>query len=693
MEKNSALEKELNDILAGGAFDRLKPFKEAARWTSMTPKERSLLGILFAAEGEQQLRNGDSQALESFDLSCRVAPEDPAVLYRQALAYATQESNIRCLAAACRALQAAVRLSPRFCEAWYGWACTLVRMGLFHGESAYFQDANEKFEAAKACSESVDSAKRFDLHWHWGLCWYYLGKLSGEAHDFYSSVEKYRQALEQGESQSPGFWDDYGNAVTELALLLGRFELFVEVITFYRNAVKLSPDYFDGWYHLACNYLRIYQCTREEACFNLANECFARTAELKPDHAGVWLHWGVLYSTSGKHKQEIEHLHISCEKLARANECEANNPQVLSRWGEAQTLAGSITERLDLLHEAEDKITRSLELCSEDPDSWYIYGAALNELGRYFEDERYYEQAIEKFKYGLTLNINHPLLWYGLSLSHFAIGELRDDVQMVEHAVAYCAKVIESGGKAFPQFWNDWGVALMQLGEMTDNASYVELAIEKFEQALGRVSEKGEKHSSYLEWLYNYGCALDYLGSFNEDAQRHEEAVQILTLVVQQDPAYTQARYNLAMALAHLGALTDEIDCFQKALENLQVVASQDGEEETIWHDWGMTLINFAQLIHDPGHPQHSQRLYEQAEEKLNHSIALGSLQSFYTLACLQSLMGNYAVALHYLERSERANVLPAVDELMHDEWLEDLRQTADFRYFLSNKSDEKSAE
>jgi tetratricopeptide (TPR) repeat protein len=684
MDKDFTLEKEFHEILNGGNYDRLDSFKEKKRWASMTPKERKLLGILFAAQGEHQLKKGDSKALESLDLALKVAPNDPMVLYRQAAAFSTQAHNVRCLTAACRALQAAVSIDPKFSEAWYGWGCALVRMGMFHGEASYFNEAHQKFIAAQECAQGLDQAKMTDLHWHWGLCWYYLGTLSGEAFDFRSALGQFRQAVEQGGDLNAVFWNDYGKSLIELALLIGRQELFLEAIDIFRNAIKLAPDYFDGWFHLACSCQRIFEYTKTDVYFNCANDCFSKAAELNSEQMGLWLNWGLLYLDSGKYKGEVEHLHLACDKFMRADACEHNHPLIIKRWSEAQMLFGAYSERLDLLKEAEEKITCSLEICSDDAEAWGIYGSCLNELGRYFEDESFYEQAAEKFRYGISLSPNNALLWYGLSLAHFALGEYRQDVQLIEQSVAFCAKVIECGGQGFPQFWNDWGVALMQLAEMTNEQTYVEQAIEKFELVLGRLTEGAEKPTYNLEWLYNYGCALDFLGGFTEDSQDHEQAIQILTQVIEQDPTYIHARYNLAMSWAHLGTLTDEIDCFHKALDHFQMLVGQDSEDEMIWNDWGVALINLAQLLHDPMHSEENQKLYEQAEEKLIHAVALGSTQAFYNLACLYALMNNYGTSMHYLERAEIAGSLPSLEDLLHDEWLEGLRQTAEFRNFIS---------
>ncbi len=683
MEKEPPLEKILNEILVTQDFSRLESFQTPACWTPMSVAERQQLALAFVAQGESQLQQGKSAALDSFALSIEIAPNNPTVLYWQALAYSKQVQNMRCLAAANNALQKVAVLDPSFFEAWFVWACVLVRQGIFNSEPRFFQEADEKFVRAIALHKSDSTVALADIYWQWGLCWFFLGRLDGEAHDFHVALEKYRQAANLGLDNSL-FWNNYGDAIAELSILVGRKDLFLEASEFYRNAIKLAPDEFQGWLNLACSLERLFEIQHEPFYFDDANDGFARAAELNSENVELWLNWGSLFVESAKSSGEVEHLYVSFEKFSRANECEPNNSTVLCRWGEAQTLCGAFAERIDLLREAEKNIVHSLEIQSDNVDGWCVYGNCLNELGRYFTDDAFYHRAIEKFLYGISLNERHSMLWHGLALAHFAIGELRNDVQMIEKAVRYCAKVMDCGGEAVSQFWNDWGVAQMKLAELTRDHSNIESAIEKFERAINAYGSESEKAVMDLEWLYNYGCAFAFLGEFSQDASHYERAVQILLEAIQQDPAYAEARYNLALSLAHLGALTDDIDHFHQAIEHFHLLVAEDNEDEAMWNDWGLALLNLADLVHDEMHPELSQKYYLQAEDKFKHSIALGGVEAFYNLSCLYSLQNNYPAAMHYLARAEQSEALPAIDEVMHDEWLEGLRQTADFRSFIS---------
>lgn len=684
MNKESALEKHLQEILTKGDFNQLNAYEPETSWVVMSPREQELLAFLFVAEGEQLLKEKNPEARNSFARAAKIAPQNPMVFYRQAMAYAMEENNVACLTDACKALEIAVKLNPAFFEAWFVWGKVLVHMGVSFEEVALLQQAELKFQAASAHIPANDKEMHLDFLFQWGLCCLYHGRMSGEACDFYAALEKFRQASELGLS-TVEFWNQYGDATLALGRLMGGKELLMKAGDLYLKALAITTDDPMTWCSLASVYMRLFEHTNNDSCFAESQEAFARAAELDPSEFITWLNWGTLLAEGGRRKMDTEMLTSSIEKFAKAAECQPEHPVLLTRWGEAQMLCGTNSDRIDLLREAESKFIRGLQIDSENIDLWYLYGTCLSELGRYFSDEGYYFQAIEKFEYALTLNPHSPVLWHGCALAHFAIGDMCGDITMLETASSYCARVLEySSGKLPAQFWNDWGVVYMKLAEVTNSQQHVECAIDKFETALNLRFPGEIRPTRDPEWWYNYGCALDFLGDYTEDARQYEKAINILTQVLEFDPNSPHVRYNLALTWLHLGELTEDADYFYKAVEHFQTLVHNHPEDEAGWNDYGLALIHLAQLTSDAAHPEKTRELYERSEKAFFHAVALGSTQAFYNLACLYSILENYAAAMHYIHRAEAMGVLPAVDDILYDEWLDGLRQTSDFRHFLA---------
>ncbi len=678
--------------------------------------DREVLSKLFIKLGENQLKDGKAKFLDSFRAASLISPDNYSVFYLQGRAYLQHSNNLQVLSLAKKAFEKALELDPLSFDAAYELGCVLIQQGLNLEEAPFFQDAIHQFEKAETLIKSDEDVSSF--YWQFGRTWFYLGKLSGEAMDFHYAIDKYKK-VDIYEMKSPFYWNDYGDAIIEMGFLLGKKEYFFEAIELYETAISLDSDHFQGYFNLACAYQCVFEMSIDIKFFEKANENFEKSSKIeastKSRYAALWLKWGQLLASFGKLKREISFLELSIEKFIQADSIEPNHPGILSRFGEAEMLLGANTDDINLLRQAEDKLVRSLEVNSDAPEVWYLYGICLNELGRYFQDENFYKQAIQKFQYGLSLTQSDPLLWYGLAMSHFALGDMLNDREMIEKASLYCSQVLEFGGQIFLQFWNDWAVMLMRLSEMTLDEHYIESALDKFEQIIRRHGENQDqndyskrledlslenmdsdeidKDEIDLEWLYNYGCALDMHGDFTDETTSYEQAVQILSNVVRLDPDYSHARYNLALALSHLGEAVSDIEPLQKASEHFEILISENPEDDTAWNDWGLSLLHLAELIHDSARPDVSRDIYAQAEKKFFHALSLGCLPGFYNLACLYAMTENYKAAIHYMERAEDSDSLPPIDDMMHDDWLDGLRKTDAFKSFIStitNKQEKK---
>jgi len=670
------------------AYDQLDLFKDSSAWSLMDHDEKTLLAILFIGRGKNQLEARDPHFIDSFDIASQLAPELYDIHYLQGKACAEHLDNVHCLTLASQAYSKAVACKPDGFESWFNWGDVLIFIGLFYQEVSYLAEADHKFQMAEAILRQRGPLTSDDaiVYWRWGLCWSLMARQAGEPQDLRIAIDKYKQAESLG-FQDPDFWHDYGSTLLELGMLIQRPELLVDASDLYHKALERSPDSFEYWFSLACCYQYLYEINLDESYFERSHAAFDKASKVESNESRLWLKWGQLLIGGGKATRNLEKIKASLAKFEKANACESNNPLILSRWGEAEMIIGTNLDRLDHIRSAESKIVKSLEIFPESPDIWFFYGACLNALGHYFHEDEYYNQAIEKFQYGLSLDRHHPLLWYGLGMAHYSLGDRWEDIPLLEKAVRDFAHVIECGGGSFAQFWNDWGVAYMKLGEVTDTKEYVQMAIEKFERALKHPTIEKDKGNVDLEWVYNYGCAFDFLGEFTGDESCYERAVFLLSQVIQADPKHAHAGYNLALALSHLAEAMSDVTLYEKAIEQYLIILGRDNEDELACYDLGMTYIHLANLVQDKHHLGKNQALLHLAEHRLLQSAALGNPHAHYAIACLFSLAGNFDAAMHYIERAQHQGTLPSIDEMMREEWLSALRQTPAFRQFITHLS------
>jgi tetratricopeptide (TPR) repeat protein len=684
MDNDISISKKLQEIIEKEAFDLLDSFTASYNLHSLRNEEKILLAKLFIKKGELELKRGSVNFHESFALAESLAPSNATIYFLKGKVFASQKENARCLAAAIEAFAQAIAIDANFFEAYLMRAETLILSGLFHQNPYYFQKAQYKFQAGYALLENQPVEVKSHFFWKWGLSCYLMGLSSEEPIDFHQAIQRYRQAQQLGH-QCADFWQDMAEALVELSELIKQHKYCEEAVEYYHLAVCEEPESSDRWLKLALCYEKLYELKGDLQHFELAQTAFEEASKGQEANFFLWLRWGKLYLNACK-LQKNPTYNVACiEKFTKAAEIDPDHPLLLAFGGEAEMIFGIHTESLALLHSAEHKITRSLKLIPKNPHIWALYGACLNELGRYFSEESYYVQAVDKFQHGLTLQKQDPALWYGLATSYFYIGEYWNDSQQVENAVNCFQKACDLGGQSSFQFWNDWGLALMKLSELTNDKNYLEAAIQKFEKVIN-LQEEVFYHRHYEpEWLYNYGCALDFLGDFSEEVSHYEKAITVLNKALEMDPNFTNARYNLAVTLSHLGEATSDVDILHSAIEHFRVVLNIDIEDEMAWNDCGLAFLNIAELVHEEIRPERSKTYYQEAEQKFMHALALGCAHTFYNLACMHSLLQNYPSAMHYLERAEQAGTLPALEDMLNDEWLENLIDTPAFRQFISH--------
>ncbi len=429
-------------------------------------------------------------------------------------------------------------------------------------------------------------------------------------------------------------------------------------------------------------YLRLYLDHGDIPALERAKAAYQTALDIDPSQANGWLGWAILLTKQAERQRDFDALKDAFNKFQKADECEPDNPMILSSWGEALVMMGAVSENLLLLREGTAKVVRALEIEPDNPTVWRTYSLCLTELGFYFGDESYYLEALEKVKIGLRQDESNASLWAVLGRIYAALGTIRGEVSLLEEALKYFSQASDLFKVDMPPLYNEWGVCLMRLTEATHERRYIEAAVAKLEKSVRAFEEGGAVGDP--EWLYNYGCALDFLGDHTDNPAHYEKAIQVLTHVANLDPTYRHARYNLALAWSHLGELTAEVEFFQKAVEYFEELLEDDHEDDVTWNDLGLTLLNLAQLIRDPVHPERWHQLMTQAEGRLLQAISLGNITAYYNIACLYSLAGRYDACMQFLERCEAVDALPPTEDLRHDEWLEGVRETEAFRYFIA---------
>jgi tetratricopeptide (TPR) repeat protein len=654
--------------------------REAIEGDLLPEEQKKELAFRYLAQGEMALLQGNLSALSCFEAAANLDSQNPQIWYRQGLAffeYGSEEGKEKALLLASKNFKMATQLNPAYFDAWVAWGNVLLQLGRFHEEHHFLLEAKEKYQKALNCSEQQPKEILAELYWDYGIVWAEIAQHSGEALDVRLAIDAFQTSKSYQEKPSPEFWNDCGKAYLEMGLLINDPRLYLQSIEHLQKAVDASPLYFDGWMSLAEGYSQLYINTLDERYVAKASDAYSIAAKMSPSDPEVWLSWGQLLGESGRHNGDAKLLRLSIEKCARAAQLDAEDPIIISQWAESLSALGMATARLDLLMEAEQKLLKAVDTFPDDPDLWHAYGICLIYMGRYYEDADYFEFAIEKLQYGLSIDRSDPELWHALGKAHQLFGELLQDESLIERANRFFLRAMDLKPSC-PTLLFDSASTLLQFSDLTDDLPSLEHSISLFEMLLKDFKGAILHHP---EWLFNYASALQCLGHFSEEESHFSRAIEIYSHVLLIDPDFPNIHHKLAQSYLELGHIGGESEYYRRAIHFYRLAVRQDEENDQIWLDWGICLIN---LAHHTLDADFMNQLYMDAEDKITQSGRLGNSGAYYTLACLYSILGRQPEAMELIHKALTARALPSIEELLEDDWLDNLRATAAFAQFIT---------
>lgn len=658
----------------------LNPPQESNEWELLDLNQKKDLASEYLAKGELSLLQGNLNALSLFASASSLDPENPVVWYRQGLSffeYGSEEGREKALLLASKYFKIATQYNPSYFDAWVAWGNTLLQLGRFHLEHHFLIEAKEKYQKALDLSSGQSTDILAELYWDYGIAWMEISTHSGEALDLRLAIEAFQTSLEHQKRPSPEFYNDMGSAYLDLGLLINDTRLYYQAIEHFQKALTDQEEYFDGWFSLAECYSQLYINTMDEKFVQKASDSFARAAKLSPKDPEVWLSWAQILGESGRLNDDPKQLRLSIEKCARASTLDNQNPAITAQWVESLSLLGAITGRLDMIIEAENKILKATDLYPDDPDLWHAYGISCMAFGRYYEDAEYYEIAIEKLQVGLSIDRTSGELWHMLGLVHKHYADLTQHEDLLERANRFFARAIDLKPSC-PSILFDAASSFLRLSEMTDDAASLEKAIEIFEPLLQNHKEAVLHHP---EWLYEYATALEWLGDFTSEESYYTRAIELFTHVLLIDPDFGEVHSHIALCYVELGNLSDEPEFYRRAIHFFRISLRNDEENDQTWLDCGIALIHLAHHTIDVDLMNH---LYWDAEQKIHRAGQLGNSNAYYHLACLYSILGRVEEAFEFIQKALSARALPTIDEMLDDEWLENLCSTELFQRFLN---------
>lgn len=650
----------------------------------LSDKEKELLALLMIRHAEKLFTVNFQEVEHCINRAKKIAPKSKNVILEAAHLYASHTKNFIALQKGFQLYSEAALKFPEDPDIALFSVSVLIHLDRLQEDPSLLIEANNLLDIATKLLSNNPVSREPTLSWLKAQVLCRQAHYSGEASEYSHAIDYYRKAATY-DVKIPFFWNDYANAIIELGRLIKRTEGFEIAIELYRKAISLDPRYFSAQFNLGVCYQRLYEMTWGNNLFWNAHEQYSHCYILQNKHPTLEYAWGRLLLAQGKIRKDLDLLRQACHHLEEAAVTNADNTAIAVQLSEAFIWCGGISEELSMIRHAESTLKKLLDADPGNYEAYCAMGFCQFELGYYFSELSWVKEAVNHYSNAIKIDRANMKAWYGLAICTQAIAELENNEPLLQKALEYFAQAAEFDGLFFPQFWNDWGVAAMRAAEWTLSIDLLDVALEKFEQAIDLDLRMSDGEYVDPDWLYNYGCAFDFMGDILEDASYYEKAIQVLSRVIEISPDHNQAKYNLAVAFAHLGECVDEIEALYKACSLFKELITIEHEDELIWNEWGLCLIHIAQLVQEPAKPINAYQHLAEAEGKFLHALTLGHLPAYYNLACVYSLLDDPKASIAFLEKANANRVMPSKDEVLHDEWLEGVRSTEEFRLFWSD--------
>ncbi|MEI6531796.1 MAG: hypothetical protein WCN87_03140 [Chlamydiota bacterium] len=559
-------------------------------------------------------------------------------------------------------------------------------LGRFDGEDGYFNKAEDCFHSAKVFL-SIVQTEQFHFTWQWAVTLLCASYASGEIEDWHAALAKFDEAGRLASKTEPLFLQQRGECLAAFGIHVNQKEYLLQAVHLFNAAMPLVEDNANLNYQLGSSYFHLFCLTYDRHYFEKALDYLQLAQEaprlaLQSGHllAHLYLECGKIFDDSMLFTKALEQF----EALEAA---EVTTSSMFAGVCETLTRLALLEDRVDYLRLAKEKISRGLEFYPKESKLLYCQGGLMVAFGHYFSDSRYFEQAIIHLETVINNDKSNFLLWRALADAYFSHAEALQDPSLMKKAIISFDAALKLKMDFIP-LWLDCATARLRYAEMADEQHVAIEAVEHFEKALMMLAtaEPSEcEQQLKMECMTRYGAVLDLLGDMTGENFYFEKAVEVLQKAHLSGETTLSARYQLALCLSHLGETTGEPASFLQAIEHFSYLAALEDEEAYYWTDWAVALLNLSQCPENEGHIDY---WFDQAENKLRHASTLGDIQAYYYLACLFSLKKDCQSAILYLEKSKKFGALPMVDDLFHDHWLENVRETELFRRFIMGLKD-----
>ncbi len=576
------------------------------------------------------------------------------------------------------AVEDALKIEPQNYLIWqlYGWI--LYELWLIEKTPALFEKLLKAYK--KARSFATSSQEKADIDWDLGLSHFEMGNLATEPIEWHKAIE-FLEKAQPFFKKNPRYLLELSDAYLAFSKKVQSEYIIQKAQKTLKELCLIEPEQKSLYEaRLAMAHFRLYEITLKESFLNQAISFFSNVCTSNADSVPLLMLWSKLLFLATETKQDPVYLQLAIQKLEKAKSLDPDSSEI------PLLLVEGIT-KLSLFNDTLDKIPLATQVLTElenreyaNPKFLYAQGLCACALGFFHNNADFFHRAVCFFEDALEKEPANASFWHALGLCHLGLANIEGfEKRCIERATTCFEKAYHLKISLSTQI--DYAFALTKLAEIQEDALLAKEAVDIFESAL---SKEGLSAQMHREWLFHYGCALRLYATLNGAETCFLSAIELFTEQLGKTSFDPSVRFELALSMIGLAELSSNALLFKQAADHLEIVTKTDKEHEPAFYEQALALMNLAYMQKEP-QDKSAHNLYTRAEKKLIHCARLGSLRTFYSLACLYSLTDLDQTALFYLKKAKDYGSLPDKEQIEADPWLDKLKYSSEFKRFIQD--------
>ncbi|MDR2554659.1 MAG: tetratricopeptide repeat protein [Fibromonadaceae bacterium] len=213
-----------------------------------------------------------------------------------------------------------------------------------------------------------------------------------------------------------------------------------EAIRYYSKAVSLKSDYAEAFNNWGNALSDLAKSKQEESLFHEAFKKYDSAINFKSDYTEAFNNWGNALSDLAEIKQDKSLFHEAFKKYSEAIGTTMYNAFVYYNWGTALYHLADYEWNESLFEDAARKFNEAAKGSQNDEDIFNNWGNVLSDLAKIRKDESLFKEAIDKYNIAIQLNPNDADVFCNLGETIFDLAKIKKNKSLCKESAKYFKK-------------------------------------------------------------------------------------------------------------------------------------------------------------------------------------------------------------------------------------------------------------